>query len=224
MKCKINLSLIISEISVKECCISKMKFSLSQRISDCHKLRINIFESLKHKTFEIRIMIKTCNLLGTEFALIPVHRTQFIVSVQWNLETSADKQKAHSACTRGIRNRSYILEFKGLHKFLKWWGTDRENIAALAACFMLVSSLAFSPTLKAEDICPSETSVDYQQSIWHYIREYRPLPNHHYENHKAYMFRRTRVCNLISASFVLCFGPLLQWLCIRNEWGKSREV
>jgi hypothetical protein len=51
----------------------------------------------------------------------------------------------------------------GLH--LKGW---RLRVALLAACFMLVSCLAYSSTLKMAAICSNETSVEYQ---WCYILE-----------------------------------------------------
>jgi hypothetical protein len=41
-----------------------------------------------------------------------------------------------------------------------------EEYAKLAACFMLVSCLAYSSTLKMEVICSSETLVDFQQTTW----------------------------------------------------------
>jgi hypothetical protein len=47
--------------------------------------------------------------------------------------------------------------------------------ALLANCFMLVSCLAYSSTLKMEATCSSEMSVDFQRTIWHYIPEYRTL-------------------------------------------------
>jgi hypothetical protein len=42
-----------------------------------------------------------------------------------------------------------------------------------ATCFMLVSCLAYSFTLKMEVTCPSEVSVDFQQTAWHYITKDR---------------------------------------------------
>jgi hypothetical protein len=43
------------------------------------------------------------------------------------------------------------------------------------ACFMLVSCLAYSSTLKMEEICFSETSVDFQQATCHHIPEDRTI-------------------------------------------------
>jgi hypothetical protein len=42
-------------------------------------------------------------------------------------------------------------------------------------CFILVSSLDYSPTLKMEAICFSEKSVDSQRTTWHCIPEDRTL-------------------------------------------------
>lgn len=41
--------------------------------------------------------------------------------------------------------------------------------ALLAACFMLVSFLASSSTLKTEVLCSSKMSIDFHQTIYHYI-------------------------------------------------------
>jgi hypothetical protein len=43
------------------------------------------------------------------------------------------------------------------------------------ACFMLVSCLAYSSTLKMEAICSSKTYVVLQMSTWRYIPEGRKL-------------------------------------------------
>jgi hypothetical protein len=42
----------------------------------------------------------------------------------------------------------------------------------LALCFMLVSSLAYSLVLKMEVICSTETSVDFERTLWCYVPEY----------------------------------------------------
>jgi hypothetical protein len=47
------------------------------------------------------------------------------------------------------------------------------TFALLAACFMMVSCLAYSWTLKMEGICPSETSVDFHRTRWRHIPEDR---------------------------------------------------
>jgi hypothetical protein len=48
----------------------------------------------------------------------------------------------------------------------------------LATCLMLVSSLAYSSTLKMEETCQTETSVDFQRITRCYIPEDRSLHNH----------------------------------------------
>jgi hypothetical protein len=45
--------------------------------------------------------------------------------------------------------------------------------ALLATCFMLVSCLAYSSTLKMEATSSSKMSDDFQQIAWHYIPEDR---------------------------------------------------
>lgn len=52
-----------------------------------------------------------------------------------------------------------------------------------AACFMQVSSLAYSSTAKMEAKCSSETSVHFHRTTSHYISEDR---NYHLENPKSY--------------------------------------
>jgi hypothetical protein len=47
------------------------------------------------------------------------------------------------------------------------------QLALLAACFMLVSCLAYSSTLKTE--ATSEMSADYRRTKLRYISEDRPL-------------------------------------------------
>jgi hypothetical protein len=52
---------------------------------------------------------------------------------------------------------------------------------------MLVSCLASSSTLKIEAICSSETSADFQQTIWPYIPEDLTLHNFQCENLRSYI-------------------------------------
>jgi hypothetical protein len=47
----------------------------------------------------------------------------------------------------------------------------------LATCFTLISCLAHSSALKMEATYSSETPVDLQRTIWHYIPEDRTLQN-----------------------------------------------
>jgi hypothetical protein len=53
-----------------------------------------------------------------------------------------------------------------------------EHFALLAACFMLVSCLAYSSTLKMEAICSSKMQDEFQRTAQHYIPESRTLRNH----------------------------------------------
>jgi hypothetical protein len=49
----------------------------------------------------------------------------------------------------------------------------RNQRALFAACFTLVSCLAYTSTLKMEETCSSETSVDFQQTTLSNIPEDR---------------------------------------------------
>jgi hypothetical protein len=49
--------------------------------------------------------------------------------------------------------------------------------ALLASCSMLVPCWAYSPTMKIEATCSSESSVDFQRTAGRYIPEDRSLPN-----------------------------------------------
>jgi hypothetical protein len=65
------------------------------------------------------------------------------------------------------------------------YSTLRSTKSLLAICFMLVSCLDYSFTLKMEAICSFETSVDFQRSTLCYIAEDRSLHNHRSENLKS---------------------------------------
>jgi hypothetical protein len=56
---------------------------------------------------------------------------------------------------------------------------------SLSICFILVSFLAYSSTLKMEATCSSEMCVDYQQTTRRYVQEDRILHNHRCENVKS---------------------------------------
>jgi hypothetical protein len=64
-----------------------------------------------------------------------------------------------------------MFEMKGVEHYEKkmsicvfiFWGMTK--LALLATCFMLVSCLAYSLTLKMEATCSSETSVDFKWTI-----------------------------------------------------------
>jgi hypothetical protein len=46
---------------------------------------------------------------------------------------------------------------------------NKPSRAMLATCFMLVSRLAYSLTLKLEATCSSETSADFQLTTWCFV-------------------------------------------------------
>jgi hypothetical protein len=60
-------------------------------------------------------------------------------------------------------------------------------LVLLVICFILVSSLAYSLTLKMEVTCSSETSVDFQQTMQSYLSEDRILHNHRCKNLESYI-------------------------------------
>jgi hypothetical protein len=55
----------------------------------------------------------------------------------------------------------------------------QAQIYLIAACFTLVSCLAYSSNLKKELICSSETMFGFHQTTRRYIPEDRTLRNHH---------------------------------------------
>jgi hypothetical protein len=59
----------------------------------------------------------------------------------------------------------------------RFGGTCHLQQGQRATYFMLVSYLAYSSTLKMEETCSSETSVDFQRATRQYITEYRTLQN-----------------------------------------------
>jgi hypothetical protein len=62
----------------------------------------------------------------------------------------------------------------------------RISSALLSTCFLLVSCLAYSSTLKMEATCSSEKWVGFQRTTRLYIPEGRTLSNHRCENLKSY--------------------------------------
>jgi hypothetical protein len=52
---------------------------------------------------------------------------------------------------------------------------SKEQVALLAACFMLVTCLVYSLTLKMEATCSSKMSAEVQWNTQHYITEERTL-------------------------------------------------
>jgi hypothetical protein len=61
------------------------------------------------------------------------------------------------------------------HRSISQAGTQHEVGSKLAACFMLVSCLTYSSTLKMDAICSSETCVEFHRTTRHYIPEGRTL-------------------------------------------------
>jgi hypothetical protein len=55
--------------------------------------------------------------------------------------------------------------------------THFHFLPSLSLAFKLVSSSAYSSTLKMEAMCASETSVDFQRTAWRYITEDKTLLN-----------------------------------------------
>jgi hypothetical protein len=73
-----------------------------------------------------------------------------------------------------------------------------------AACYMLVSCLAYSSTLKNYLICSFETAVDIQRTTWRYIPEDRTL----------HIYR----CKILSPTYInelllLCVGSVDKEFC-----------
>jgi hypothetical protein len=65
--------------------------------------------------------------------------------------------------------------------------TDVKSGGLLPSVFTLVSCSAYSSNLKTEATYSSETSVDFQRTIQHYIPEDSNLHNHRCENLKSYI-------------------------------------
>jgi hypothetical protein len=60
---------------------------------------------------------------------------------------------------------------------------NRARTLGFAACFILVSRLAYSSTFTIEEIYFSETSVDFQGTTWCYILEDKTLQNNYFLSH-----------------------------------------
>jgi hypothetical protein len=72
---------------------------------------------------------------------------------------------------------------------VRWKSADvlKEHVASifvalLANCFVMVSFLAYTSTLRMEATYSSETLVGFQQTTWRYIPQYRTLHDHCCEN------------------------------------------
>jgi hypothetical protein len=84
----------------------------------------------------------------------------------------------------------YILRYNFVYSVesqTKFWrniefsSVGSKKQADLVTCFMLVSCLTYSSTLKTEETCLSETSVDFQRTTMHYVTKDRTLHKHLFE-------------------------------------------
>jgi hypothetical protein len=75
----------------------------------------------------------------------------------------------------------------------------------LDACFMLVSCLAYSSTLKMEVTCSSGMSVDFHHNTWRYIPEDRTLQSHCCENLKSC------ICLMLASGGMITNGEKCQY-------------
>jgi hypothetical protein len=73
-------------------------------------------------------------------------------------------------------------------------GCKGSSACYLHTCFMPVSCMANSSTLKMEEKCSSKMSVDFQRITRPYIPEDRTLHIHRCENLKSYMHERLFAC------------------------------
>jgi hypothetical protein len=64
-------------------------------------------------------------------------------------------------------------------------------VSSVAACFMLVSSLVYSSTLKTEVTWSSEMSINFHRTPWHYIPKDTTPHNHCLKNPKSNNFSIT---------------------------------
>jgi hypothetical protein len=107
-------------------------------------------------------------------------------------------------CDRILRNRLRISSSTFFNitpcsplKFNRLLEEHVAFMALLAACFMLVSCLAYSSALKLEATWFSETLVEFQRTTCRYIPEDRILHSHGCENLKSYKVNnRSRSLNL----------------------------
>jgi hypothetical protein len=67
--------------------------------------------------------------------------------------------------------------------------------ALLAACFMMVSCMAYFSTLEMET-CSSEMSIDIQQFTLRYILEDRTVHNRRSENLKSYILKELQTLEI----------------------------
>jgi hypothetical protein len=80
------------------------------------------------------------------------------------------------------KKRLKLYEFSpNLHQIL----VSHVWFILYTVCFLVLSCLVHSSTLKTEAVCSSETSVDFYQTTWHYTPEDSTLHNHQCENLKS---------------------------------------
>jgi hypothetical protein len=79
-----------------------------------------------------------------------------------------------------------LLEYNAAQSVEKLTDVSEKHVASRLSPLLLVSCLAYSPNLKMEATCSSETSVDFQRTTRHYIPEER-THNHRCENLKSYI-------------------------------------
>jgi hypothetical protein len=87
-----------------------------------------------------------------------------------------------------------------------------------AACFVLISCMANSSSLKMEAIRSSETSVNFHRTTWRYIPEGRSLHNYRCENLKFNSY--ILFCFVSGKRKQVCLtGKDTKWLncCIRKR-------
>jgi hypothetical protein len=83
-----------------------------------------------------------------------------------------------------------ITPFSPLKVSRRFVGTYCHDLQGLlATCWMLVSCLSYSSTLKMEATCSPGTSVDFQRASRRHIPEDRTLHNHRCQNLKSYINR-----------------------------------
>jgi hypothetical protein len=78
----------------------------------------------------------------------------------------------------------HVASFIAVEEYTK----EKTGLAQMTGrIFTLVSYLAHFSTLKMEEACFSETSVNFQRSIWHYTPDDRTLHNIGVENLQSYL-------------------------------------
>jgi hypothetical protein len=91
--------------------------------------------------------------------------------------------RRHICCTAYLR--SHCVQVRALY-FMTSNKETSMKYTYVATCLALISCLDYSITLKIETICSSETSIDFQRTIWSHIPENRTLHNHRCKGLKSY--------------------------------------